>query len=57
VDDVEGPVRYAWVQVLHHQWSRLKSSMPFKRDLAFKYIPLSKEPFQTQPQLENEDIT
>ena len=36
--------------------SRLKSSMPFKRDLALQYIPLSKQPFKTQPQIENEDI-
>ena len=31
--------------------SRLKSSMPFKRDLALQNIPLSKQPFKTQPQI------
>ena len=31
--------------------------MPFKRDLALQNIPLSKQPFKTQPQIENEDIT
>ena len=30
--------------------------MPFKRDLAFQNIPLSKQPFKTQPQIENEDV-
>ena len=37
--------------------SRLKSSMLFKCDLALQTIPLSKESFKMQPQLENEDIT
>ena len=36
--------------------SRLKPSMPFKRDLALQNIPLSKQPFITQPQIENEDV-
>ena len=31
--------------------------MPFKHDLGLQNIPLSKEPFETQPQTENEDIT
>ena len=31
--------------------------MPFKRDLALQNIPLSKQPFKMQPQVENEDIT
>ena len=31
--------------------------MPFKRDLALQNIPLSKQPFKTQPQIENEDVT
>jgi hypothetical protein len=31
--------------------------MPFKRNLAFQNIPLSKQPFKTQPQIENEDVT
>ena len=31
--------------------------MPFKRDLGLQNIPLSKQPFQMQPQIENEDIT
>ena len=35
---------------------RLKSSVPFKRDLARQNIPLSKLPFKTQPQIENQDI-
>ena len=39
-----------------HQCSRLKSSMPFKRDLALHNILLSKQPFETQPQIENEDV-
>ena len=39
------------------QCSRLKSSMPFKPDLALQNIPLSKQPFKTQPQIENEDVT
>ena len=33
------------------QCLRLKSSMPFKRDLALQNIPLSKQPFTTQPQI------
>ena len=37
--------------------SRLESPMPVKRDLALLNIPLSKQPFKTQPQIENEDIT
>ena len=36
---------------------RLKSSMPFKHDLALQNIPLSKQPFKMQPQIENEDVT
>ena len=36
--------------------SRLKSSMPFKC-LALQNILLSKQPFKTQPQIENEDVT
>ena len=40
------------------QCSRLKSSMPFNRDLALQnIISFSKQPFKTQPLLENEDIT
>ena len=31
--------------------------MPFKRDLALQNRPLSKHPFKTQPQIENEDVT
>jgi hypothetical protein len=31
--------------------------MPFKQDLALRNIPLSKQPFKTQPQIENKDIT
>ena len=31
--------------------------MPFQRDLALQNIPLLKQPFTTQPQIENEDIT
>jgi hypothetical protein len=30
--------------------------MPFKCDLALQNTPLSKQPFKTQPQIENEDI-
>ena len=39
------------------QCSRSKSSTPFKRDLALQNIPLSQQPFKTQPQIENEDVT
>ena len=39
------------------QCSRLKSSMPFKRDLVLQNIQLSKQPFKTQPQIENENLT
>jgi hypothetical protein len=39
------------------QCSRLKFSMSFKRDVALQNIPLSKEPFKMQPQLENEDVS
>ena len=35
----------------------LKSSMPFKRDLALQNTPLSKQPFRMQPKFENEDVT
>ena len=31
--------------------------MPFKRDVALRNTPLSKQPFKTQPQIENEDVT
>ena len=31
--------------------------MSFKRDLALQNIPLSKQLFKTQPQIENEDVT
>ena len=37
--------------------SRLKSSMPFKRNLDLQNIPLSKQPSKTQLQIENEDTT
>ena len=30
--------------------------MLFKRDLAIQTLPLSKRPFEVQPQLENEDV-
>jgi hypothetical protein len=39
------------------QCSRMKSSMPLIRDLVFQNTPLSKQPFKTQPQIENEDVT
>ena len=39
------------------QCSRLTSSIPFKHDLALQSIPLSIQPFKTQPQVINEDIT
>ena len=39
------------------QHSSMKSSMPFKHDLARQNIPLSKQPFKMQPQIENEDVT
>ena len=31
--------------------------MPFKRNLALQNIPLSKQPFKMQPQIQIEDIT
>ena len=37
--------------------TRLKSSMPFKHDLTLQNIPLSKQPFKTQPRIGNEDVT
>ena len=37
--------------------SSLKSSMPFKCDLALQNTPLSKQPFKTQPKFENDGIT
>ena len=30
--------------------------MPFKCDLVIQNVPLSKQPFKTQPQIENEDV-
>ena len=39
------------------QCSRLKSSMPFKHDMALQNIHLSKQSFKIQPQIENEDGT
>ena len=41
-------------QATNQCW-RLKSSMPFERDLALQIIYLSKQPFKMQPQIENED--
>ena len=46
----------AGAQASPKQCSQLKSSMPCKRDLALQNIPLSKQPFETQPQIENEVI-
>ena len=37
--------------------SRLKPSKPFKCDFNLQNIPPSKQPFKTQPQIENEDVT
>ena len=34
----------------YHQYSRLKSSMPFKHDVALQNILLSKKPLKMQPQ-------
>ena len=31
--------------------------MPFKRNVAPQNKPLSKQPFETQPQIEKEDVT
>ena len=39
------------------QCSRLKSSLPFERDLDLQNTPLSRQPFKTQPWIENEDVT
>ena len=46
-------VKKAWSM----QCSRLKASMPLKCDLALQNIPLSKQPFKMQPQIENEVVT
>ena len=46
---------YMILKVCWNQYSRSKSSMPFNRDLALQNIPLSKQPFETQPQIGNED--
>ena len=45
------------IEGVTNKCSGLKSSMPFKCDLALQNIPLSKQPFKTQPQIENEDVT
>ena len=47
----------AFISRQYDQCSRLKSSMPFKRDLAFQNKPLPKQPFKMQPQMEKEDVT
>ena len=47
---------YKW-HAYSHQCSRLKSSMPINHDLALQNMPLSKQPFIMQPQIENEDVT
>ena len=63
LDTFFGPLTISWSQLLALVWSgpkqcsRLKSPMPFKCDLALQNIPLSKQPFKTQPQIENEDVT
>ena len=31
--------------------------MPFKRDVALQNIPLTRQPFKMQSQIENEDVT
>ena len=31
--------------------------MPFKHYVALQNVPLSKQPFKMQPQIENEDVT
>jgi hypothetical protein len=38
-------------------YSRMQSSMPFKRDLALQNVPLSKQTFEMQPDIENEGVT
>ena len=44
-------------EVRTNLFSRLKSSMPFKCDLALQNILFSKQPFKTLSQIENEDVT
>ena len=44
------------VMINNNQCSRLKSSMPFKRNSSLQNIPLLKQPFKIDPQIENEDI-
>ena len=39
-----------------NQCSRLKSSMPFKCNLALQNVALLKQPFKMQSQIENEDV-
>ena len=41
----------------HQQCSRLKSSMHVKHNSPLQNIPLSKQPFKTQPQIEKEGVT
>jgi hypothetical protein len=48
---------YIWIVIHLEQCSRLKSSMPFKHDVALQNIPLPKQPFKMQPsQIESEDV-
>jgi hypothetical protein len=51
------PVHVCYDDDYDEQCSRLKFSMPFKRDLALQNKSLSKHSFKTQPQIENEDVT
>ena len=48
---------FMFAKVEVEQCSRLKSSMPFRCNLALQNIPPSKQPFKMQPQIKNEDVT
>jgi hypothetical protein len=57
VSGLENTVAVLCVPYFAQGSSRLKSSMAFQHDLALQNIPLSKQLFKTQPQIENADIT
>ena len=48
---------FMFAKVEVEQCSRLKSSMPFRCNLALQNIPPSKQPFKMQPQTKHEDVT
>jgi hypothetical protein len=40
-----------------HSMFKIEVFNALQSDLAFQNIPLSQQPFKTQPQVENEDVT